>query len=425
MKSITVAAATLAFASTALAQIAPTWRDVAVGVVPNEQGGDLTLRMNIYRPPSAQGDSPVVMWIHGGGWTNGSYSTPMNTLSRRLYDRGITVATIGYRLNAQGTFPDHIHDVKGAVRFLRANADLYQIDPSRIGAWGSSAGGHLTALLATSHGVADAEGTTGGNLDQSSRILAAVDYYGPSDILQMQLDYEPPRPGVGHDLPSSPESVLIGFDQPGQGLAVLRNNLNNPADPYPFFAARARLTSPITHIDPFDPVMFIAHGTIDGTVPVNQSRRLRDALVDATVPVELREVVGAGHGPLGTVVDDEAAEWLYDELTRTAGDATRDGVVDFSDLVVLARNYNTSDRGWRQGDFTGEGTVNFSDLILLARNYSAALTDAEAAQLRSSAAADWARAQSWVPEPVSLTSFAAVGLITLRRSAIKRRSTPT
>jgi len=195
------------------------------------------------------------------------------------------------------TFPAQIEDVKGAVRWLRAHAPQYGLDPARVGSWGSSAGGHLSALLATSGSVAELEGATGGNLAFSSAVQAGVDWFGPIDLLRMNPDVTiPPGSTLDHDAPASPESRLIGFDQPGQGIGVLRAHELDPTPPYPEFVDRVRDADPRTWLDANDPPMLIAHGTLDTVVPMKQSARLADGLRAAGVTYAHSQVVGAGHG---------------------------------------------------------------------------------------------------------------------------------
>ena len=134
--------------------------------------GDRTLEMDIYRPSSSWGQLPAVVCIHGGGWSKGDRRSHAN-IAQAIAARGYVAATISYRLSGEAPFPAQIHDCKAAVRYLRANAKHYGIDPDHIGAIGLSAGGHLTALLATSAGVDELEGE-GGNPGVSSAIQAAV-----------------------------------------------------------------------------------------------------------------------------------------------------------------------------------------------------------------------------------------------------------
>ena len=143
--------------------------------------GDRTLEMDIYRPNDAWGKLPAVVCIHGGGWAKGSRESH-GAMAQALASRGYVAATISYRLSGEAKFPAQIHDCKAAVRFLRSHADEYGIDADHIGAIGLSAGGHLTALLATSGGVADLEGN-GGNSELSSVIQAAVPMGAQTDFL--------------------------------------------------------------------------------------------------------------------------------------------------------------------------------------------------------------------------------------------------
>jgi acetyl esterase/lipase len=343
----------------------PTFRDIVVGAAPTSSGGSVTLRMNIFMPPEAVGPTPVVAWIHGGGWTQGSYAAPLHSFAADLLNNGIAVANIGYRLSYENIFPAQINDVKAAIRHLRHNAATYGIDGRRIGAWGTSAGGHLSTLLATSGDVAELEGTIGSAIGTSSRVLAAVDYFGPTDLLNMNLDVtSPPGSSLDHDASTSPESKLIGFTGSGAGVGVLRANQNNPAAPYPQLMNRITLANPVTYVDASDPVMFIGHGTADSLVPLKQSTRLHDALALAGVPNTYLEVARAGHGDLGDATDVAARAFLITELTRPFGDANRDGVVTTADYASWAENLGAIKASWRQGDFTGEGIVDAADYTL-------------------------------------------------------------
>src|SRR5262245_53951430 len=120
-------------------------RDVEYG-----KGGKRALRLHILRPKKAPKDTmPVLVWIHGGGWMAGSRDTGIGILAL-FVGRGYICASIEYRFSSEAVFPAQIHDCKCAIRFLRAKAKEYNLDPDRIGVWGSSAGGHLAALLGTS-----------------------------------------------------------------------------------------------------------------------------------------------------------------------------------------------------------------------------------------------------------------------------------
>ncbi len=245
------------------------------------------LKLELLVPQGITAPVPVVVWIHGGGWKSGS-RLPVPARASALCSRGYAVASVDYRLISSALWPAQIQDVRGAVRWLRAHAAEYGLDPDRFAAWGDSAGGHLAAMLATSGGVSsitigsvsvDLEGTTGGNLDQSSRVQAAVDWYGATDFLQMR--FYPAT--VNHDGAASDESKLVGG--PIQ---------SNPE--------RVATANPVTYASADDPPLLAMHGTIDKLIPFNQSQLLVDALNAAGASATLRPVQGAGHG--GSVWDN-------------------------------------------------------------------------------------------------------------------------
>lgn len=303
--------------SSALAQVVPTHADLSYAEIEGHP-----LMLDLYLPAASAAPTPLVVWIHGGGWSGGSrYPPPAFAL--QLVSRGVAVASVSYRLSGQsgqwGTasvhFPAQIHDVKAAIRWLRAQAVTYQIDPDLIGVWGSSAGGHLAALTGTAGNAPALEGSVGSHPGESSAVQVVVDYYGPTDILQMQLDITtPPGSIFNHDAPDSPESRLIGFDQPGQGIGVLRANLDNPAPPFPALAALAQQVSPQTWLDAADPPFLIVHGDVDTSVPIAQSVRLHTALVAAGHAPMWRTVVGAGHGGFPNEVHVQSRDFLLDHL---------------------------------------------------------------------------------------------------------------
>jgi acetyl esterase/lipase len=230
------------------------------------------LKLDLYLPVEADAPYPVILWIHGGGWRGGSKE---RCGARDLTNRGFAVASINYRLSQEATFPAQIHDCKAAVRWLRANAKKYRLNPDKIGAWGASAGAHLAALLGTAGDVKDLEGDLG-NPGVSSRVQAVCDWFGPTDFLQMNAHM---RPGAGldHDAEDSPESLLIG--------GAIQHNKEK--------VARA---NPITYVSRDDPPFLIMHGDRDAVVPSHQSEILHEALKKAGVDSTYHVVRGAGHG---------------------------------------------------------------------------------------------------------------------------------
>lgn len=222
--------------------------------------------LDVYVPTDAKGPLPLVIWIHGGGWRNGAKGNGGPAIG--LLKQGFAVASINYRLSGHAPFPAQIEDCKAAVRHLRAHAREYGVDPERFGVWGSSAGGHLTALVGTSGDVKSLEGEVGDDRGTSSRVQAVCDWYGPTDLLQM---------GGSHDNADSPESLLIG--------GAIQENKEK--------VARA---NPITYVSADDPPFLIMHGTSDPVVRYNQSELLAAALKQAGVACTLVPLDGAGHG---------------------------------------------------------------------------------------------------------------------------------
>jgi acetyl esterase/lipase len=234
------------------------------------EGGHELHKLDLYLPQKADGPLPLIIWVHGGGWQNGS-KDGCPPLRNGYVGRGYAVASINYRLSGHAVFPAQIEDCKAAIRWLRVHAKEYNLDPQRFGVWGSSAGGHLVALIGTSGDVKEFD--VGANLDQSSRVQAVCDYYGPTDFTAFVT-----TPGYeSHATDSSPEAKLIGG-------AVMQNK------------DKAARVNPITYVSRDDPPFLIVHGDKDRTVPINQSQLLFDALKMAGVSARFHTILGAGHG---------------------------------------------------------------------------------------------------------------------------------
>ncbi len=248
--------------------IVPTFRDVEYANV-----GGVPLLLDLYLPSTDNGPAPVIVWIHGGGWRAG---TKAGGPAARQSLRGYAVASINYRLSDVATHPAQINDCKAAIRWLRAHAAEYNLNPDRIGAWGSSAGGHLAALAGTSGDVAELEGDVGGNLEYSSRVQAVVDWYGPAELLTMDAQALPCS-GFCHTCAGSPESLMVGC------------TITSCPD-------LAIAASPIHYVTSDDPPFLFHHGTNDCTVPPLQSQVLYDALDALGIDVSLTFLEDAGHG---------------------------------------------------------------------------------------------------------------------------------
>ncbi len=227
--------------------------------------GGVALKLDVYYPPSTGGPAPGVVYVHGGGWTSGDKTEGASM--RALVDlsaRGFLVFSVDYRLAPRYPFPAQIQDVKCAVRYLRANAARYGLDPDHLAAWGNSAGGHLVSLLGTAG--PEAGWDAGPYRYQSSRVQAVVDMFGPVDLT---------RDFVGE------ASARIGQQVFGALTA---------GDPV------LSAASPVSYITPDDPPFLILHGAIDPLVPVSQSQAFHEQLVAAGVPASLVVVENAGHG---------------------------------------------------------------------------------------------------------------------------------
>lgn len=353
-----------ALAGTAAAQVsgggdaASALRNVSEGVVAHRdlayvEGGHERQKLDLYLPSGAQGPLPLIIWVHGGGWQAGS-KDGCPPLRQGFVSRGYAVASVGYRLSGDAVFPAQIEDCKAAVRWLRAHAKEYGLDPDRFGVWGSSAGGHLVALLGTSGG--DRRFDVGPCLGVSSRVQAVCDYFGPTDLTQMDA-HAVAGARLKHDDAKSPEACLIG--------GPVQENKDK--------AARA---SPITYVTGTNamPPFLIVHGDADPVVPHHQSELLFDALAKAGGNVHLRTVKGAGHGQgFGRDLDALAAEffdkWLKSSPRPTATSAAsqsecaattapqRQGPAAAQDTISRGRPRVSFEQVRRHDDADGDGRV--------------------------------------------------------------------
>ena len=251
--------------------------------------GDRTLQMDIYRPKDAWGHLPAVVCIHGGGWAKGSRESH-RAMAQALASRGYVAATISYRLSGEAKFPAQIHDCKAAVRFLRAHADEYGIDANHIGAIGLSAGGHLTALLATSSGVADLEGS-GGNPGASSAIQAAVPMGAQTDFL-------------------SERTREVSAAEP-KGV-IWQQFLGGTQEECP---AVYRAASPLTHLDAGDPPCWFIAGEHDDAS--THAGAFRKQMKHHGISSGLTIIKDAPHGFIGKQV------W-FDQMVERADQFLRD-----------------------------------------------------------------------------------------------------
>lgn len=246
-------------------------RDVVYG-----KAGETELTLSLSRPKNpGAAKLPCVVIIHGGGWGGGN-KQQHDELTWQFASKGYVAATIGYRLAPKHQFPAQVHDVKCAVRYLRAHAEKYGLDPQRVGAIGFSAGGHLSMMLGTTNGADGLEGD-GGWPDQPSQVQAVVSYFGPTDL-------------AAADIPPVVIDILTRF---------VGGTKHEKPDEF-------RKASPLTHVSPGDAPMLLFQGTKDPLVPHTQTYPMLEAMTRHNIPGRVELLIGAGHG------------WGGDDLQRTA-----------------------------------------------------------------------------------------------------------
>ena len=227
---------------------------------------DQHLQLNLARPKTGDGPFPAVLCIHGGGFRAGTRDG-YDSLCIQLAKRGYVAATITYRLSPKYKFPAAVHDTKAAVRWLRANAATYKINPDKIGVTGGSAGGHLAQFLAVTAHVPEFEGT-GGNPEQSSSVTCCVNFFGPSDFTK-------------------------SYGKSVDAAVVLPMWLGGNLDTARELHIRA---SPLNWVTPDAAPTLCVHGTLDNYVAYEQAVWLVDRLKAAGVEANLVTLKGAGHG---------------------------------------------------------------------------------------------------------------------------------
>lgn len=233
------------------------------------RAGDVSLKLDLYVPEASQ-PPPVVVWVHGGAWRSGSKKeTPLMPLT----ERGFAVASVEYRLSPVAPFPAQIHDLKAAIRYLRASAAKNGIDGTRIAIAGGSAGGHLAALVGVTNGSKEHEGDIGEHDTTSSDMQAIISFYGASNLTTILAQSTPHGLSV-----REPALALLFGGKPADRLEL------------------ARLASPVFFVDARDPPLLTYHGDQDPQMPINQAHELVGAYKKLGLPATLEVVYGGGHG---------------------------------------------------------------------------------------------------------------------------------
>jgi acetyl esterase/lipase len=218
---------------------------------------------------------PVLVFVHGGAWLAGDRSQGHGQIMRYVAEGRCAGVCIGYRLSPEAGWPAQIHDCKAAIRWIKAQAETQGLDAERIVVWGSSAGGHLVAMLGTSAGVPEMDGTLGPHTEEDTRVAGVIDFFGPTDVSKMNAQRLPGT--MDHDGPNAPEAKLLGA-------------------PVQTIPDKVKSANPMTYVDAADPPFLIVHGDKDPLVPHGQSEILQAVLTKVGVGQELHTVVGGGHG---------------------------------------------------------------------------------------------------------------------------------
>lgn len=279
----------------------PTYKDVTIATV-DDKGVPFELRTDIFLPKKKgkTEPTPLVLFIHGnGGAYNFSNGSRSYALSIALANRGIAVASIDYR--PKTGLPENVYDVKAYVRYFKANAEKYNIDPYRVAVWGTSRGGNLASLLATTGDEPQLEGDVGGNLDQSSSIHSAVIYYPFTDVFL-------------YDDPAGTLVNFYGVQESDAGRIIEAHKNNDTNSPYWETVEKIRLLNPMNHVDENDPPALITIGGNDTVTPINHSTALFNKYLEEGVDASLYAWAPGVHGKVGTDIEAATAEWLVNKL---------------------------------------------------------------------------------------------------------------
>lgn len=258
-----VVAVGLGWPGQAQAQAAREHKDVVYATVDGT-----SLGLDIYLPAGVE-SPPLLVWVHGGAWRAGNKSQ----VPKQFLEHGFAMASLDFRQSTEARFPAQVHDIKAAIRFLRAKATTYGYRSDRIAIAGASSGAHLAALVGVTNGHRQLEGTLGDFTDQSSDVHAILDYFGASNLTTILA-----------------QSTPFGLNVREPALELL---LGAPPDTA---KALAELASPVLHVDANDPPLLLLHGDRDPQMPINQAHELEGVYSKAGLDVAFDVVHGAAHG---------------------------------------------------------------------------------------------------------------------------------
>lgn len=265
---------------------------------PTTNGKKAELKLDL-QVPEGEGKKPLVVYMTGGGF---SMADKTGNLNQRTYvaEQGYAVASIEYRTVTSGaTYKETLQDVKSAIRYLRAHADEYGIDPANVAVWGQSAGGYLAAMAGTTNGVKEFE--AGDNLDQSSDVQAVVDEFGPSDLSKTASDFDAATQKTY--LAAGTSSAQFVF-----GAGTKKSLADDPA--------AIKAADPSTYADSSDPAFVLLHGSDDRLVSPSQTLTLHNTLLDKGVDSTRYVLKGANHGDLTFMGGDSSAglKWSTEQV---------------------------------------------------------------------------------------------------------------
>ena len=244
-------------------QVAREYKDIVYAKV-----GSKNLAMDIFIPAGIS-TPPLLVWVHGGAWRSGS----KESVPPAFIGNGFAVASLDFRQSTEAPFPAAVHDIKAAIRFLRAKAQEYGYKGDRIAIGGASSGGHLAALVGVTNGNAQLEGDIGDQTNQSSSVQGIVDYYGASNLMTILAQ-------------STPHGLSVRKPALELFLGALPENV----------VELAELASPVIHVDQNDPPLLLIHGDQDPQMPINQSHELEGKYSALNLDVSFDVVHGGFHG---------------------------------------------------------------------------------------------------------------------------------
>ena len=306
----------------AFAAAAPAFEGVRYAAA--DAGGTDAHRADIYLPDGPTSDLPVVLWTAGSAWLQNNGRSRADWLVDLLVPQGYAVVGVSVRSSGQATFPAQLHDIKAAIRFVRANAETYGFDAGKIAVVGTSSGGWVASMAASTSGQAALDGRLGFT-DVSSAIQAAIAFWPPTDFLAMdRWAIEPCEQlrfggttGFCHDAASSPESRLVGC-------------------PIQSCPDQVRAANPMAYVGPDSAPIFILHGQSDPLVPHQQGESLYQAYNKACLDAVFVSVPKLGHGPLSSLADPAVVEAATRRSTTAEGCVVTNPMpVDFTPAALV------------------------------------------------------------------------------------------